>query len=261
VLTFDDVNPRYRYETLIDGHMSIFDHELFHNLQRNISLNAGRPDSAKWKFFTEGQAVLAAAVARSELGQENQPNYAPRANQFLRKELNKSYAKLDPYQAALYWRFLFEQCGGAEQPAIGMQIIKRSLEELYVEERTKNDIVPEMPGVMDRALAGSACPFQTYEDSLIAFARANYALRLENGRCAKEDFAQCGERYYDPDRIYMNPALEARLHYHGAALTYVVGQRLCAPRRRGQRLPCATRAARLSPLPCLWTARDVTGWR
>jgi hypothetical protein len=107
---------------------------------------------------------------------------------------------------------------GVEDPAAGMQIIQRSLRELYAEERTENDIVAEMPSVMDRALAGSACPFQTYKDSLIAFARANYALRLENGRCGATDQTECTAGYFDPKNAYIEPFLTADVDFSGGTL-------------------------------------------
>jgi hypothetical protein len=63
-------------------------------------------------------------------------------------------------------------------------------------------------------------PFRTFEESLIAFARANYALRLENGRCTAPDLATCGDLYYDPDKMYMDPPLEAELNYDTTRLTH-----------------------------------------
>ena len=57
------------YDTLTDGAMSTFHHELFHNLQRNISLrnggegNVGGAENA-WQFFSEGTAVLASSVGQ-----------------------------------------------------------------------------------------------------------------------------------------------------------------------------------------------------
>jgi hypothetical protein len=73
---------------------------------------------------------------------------------------------------------------------------------------------------MDRALARTGGPFHTFAESLVAFARANYALRLENGRCTTSDLTECGGLYYDPDHVYADPPLEAVLDYSGAALTY-----------------------------------------
>lgn len=225
LLTYDDNALGFQYDRLIDEHMSSFQHELFHNLQLNISRHARSGIFEHWKFFTEGQAVLAESVGQSELEQEKQANYISRANQFLRTGSNKSYAKIDPYQATIYWRFLYEQCGGidrdgVEHPAVGMQIIKRSLEALYAEDRTADDIIEKLPDVMDQALDGSSCPFQTYENSLNAFARAKYALRLENGRCGTADLVECGTIYCDAGDVYIDPWLEAELGYAGSQLTY-----------------------------------------
>jgi hypothetical protein len=77
-----------------------------------------------------------------------------------------------------------------------------------------------MGSVMDAALARADGPFETYEESLIAFARANYALRLDGGRCVMADLAECGGRYYDPDGTYPTPALEAVLEYAGERMDY-----------------------------------------
>lgn len=225
LLTYDDNPLGVQYERLIDEHMSSFQHELFHNLQLNIGRHAGSANFEHWKFFTEGQAVMISSIGRGDLATKDGDNYISRANQFLRTALNKSYAKLDPYQGALYWRFLYEQCGGidkngVENPAIGMQIIKRSLEALYAEERAADDIIERLPDVMDRALGGSFCPFQIYDQSLIAFSRANYALRLENGRCGMAGLSQCDIGYYDPGHMYTDPWLETELTYSGGVLNY-----------------------------------------
>jgi hypothetical protein len=57
---------------------------------------------------------------------------------------------------------------------------------------------------MDRALAGSSCPFQTYEDSLVAFARALYAVRLDGGTCIEPGIPKgCG--FHDPYEQYQEP--------------------------------------------------------
>ena len=73
---------------------------------------------------------------------------------------------------------------------------------------------------MDSAFARFDGPFSTFEESLIGFARANYALRLENGRCKIESFTECRGYYYDPNDSYVNPPLEAEIGYNGSLLTY-----------------------------------------
>jgi hypothetical protein len=73
---------------------------------------------------------------------------------------------------------------------------------------------------MDATLARLDGPFRTFEESLTAFARANYALRLENGRCIDSAVASCEGRYYDPDEMYVDPPLEAQLVYDGAHKSY-----------------------------------------
>jgi hypothetical protein len=86
-----------------------------------------------------------------------------------------------------------------------MQVTQRALTVLYagdvVDIRSSTDLVGAIPTVLDQALAGSSCPFQTYAESLTAFARALFALRLEGGRCtAPRTPAGCG--FYAPSDQY-----------------------------------------------------------
>jgi hypothetical protein len=221
------------YDTLTDGLMANFHHELFHNLQRNIHLHSGGSgvvDGGEdaWQFYSEGTAVLASAVGQPR-GQFSQSlranssvgNYMGYANNFVAlsggggsPDLNTSYGKIYPYRAAIYWRFLYEQCGGmvdgAKDQAAGMGVIRRALTALYsgdiVDIDSSTDLVGTLPEVMDRALAGSSCPFQTYSESLTAFARALYGLRMEGGRCAEPGRpAGCG--FYDPNGQYQVPSV------------------------------------------------------
>ena len=76
---------------------------------------------------------------------------------------------------------------------------------------------------MNRAFQRVDGPFHSFEDSLIAFARANYALRLDvelGGCCPTAEIGACGGRYYDPEHKYVDPPLEAELFFDGAPLTY-----------------------------------------
>jgi hypothetical protein len=228
------------YDTLTDGIMSTFHHELFHNLQRNIDqVNGGDGGVAgeedAWKFFSEGMAVLASSVGQPavQFARTTVPRaYMSKANNFvaggglLGGDLNTSYERMSPYHAVIYWRFLYEQCGGmkdgVEDPAAGMQVIRRTLMALYagdiVDAGSSTDLVGKVPEIMDRALGGSSCPFNTYEESLIAFARAIYALRLDGGRCIEPGSpAGCG--FYDPDNLYNDPPLST-ITYIGTTITY-----------------------------------------
>jgi hypothetical protein len=215
------------YDTLTDGILSTFHHELFHNLQRNINLNSGGDGDVDgqgdaWQFFSEGTAVLASSVRQpaAQFAQAfGEPTYVLNTNRFLGNDslpgdLNTGYGRIFPNHAAVYWRFLYEQCGGMrggiENPAAGMAIIRRVLTVLYsgdiVDISASTNLVGAMHGIMDQALAGSACPFQTYEESLLAFARAIYALRLEGGRCTAPGTPDgCG--FYDPNNQYLYPPL------------------------------------------------------
>ena len=207
------------YETLADGIVSAFHHELFHNLQRNINLNDGGSGDASgehdaWLFFTEGTAVLASSAGQpaAEFAQIAAGRaYMSYANEFLagggyRGNLNKSYRKLSPYRSGIYWRFLYEQCGGMkdgiEDPAGGMQVISRTLTALYskhiVDISSSNDLIGKVPEIMDAALDGSSCPFQTHAESLVTFSRAIYELLLEGGRCTGPG-TPLGCGFYDPN--------------------------------------------------------------
>ncbi len=221
-----------RYDTLTDGLMSAFHHEMFHSLQRNINQkNGGDGDvggkAGDWQVFSEGTAVLASSVGYSSVqfspGSEVRA-YISNANRFLGSngllgDLNTSYERMYPYSTVIYWRFLYEQCGGmtngVENPAAGMQVINRTLTVLYsgdvVDISSSTDLVRTIPGIMDRVLQGSACPFQTHEQSLTGFARAIHALRLDDGRCtAPGGPAGCG--FYDPHNLYRDPPVSTITH-------------------------------------------------
>jgi hypothetical protein len=225
------------FATLTDGFLSTFHHELFHNMQRNISLNSGGDGELggaqnAWQFFSEGTAVLAASVGQPR-GQFTQTlparTYISYANGYVWRGggrtggLNVRYGDIDPYQAAVYWRFLYEQCSGKDpNPAAGMQVIWRALNALYsgevVDIRSSIDLVEAIPEVMDRALADSPCPFQTYESSLVAFSRAIYALRVDGGKCIEPGVPEgCG--FYDPYDQYAQPPV-SEITYAGTDQEY-----------------------------------------
>jgi hypothetical protein len=67
-------------------------------------------------------------------------------------------------------------------------------------------VVPALPAVLDRALAGSTCPFQSYEQSLVVFAQAVYRLRLGGG-------------FHDPHRQYPIPPVDT-VPYAGGEVAY-----------------------------------------
>jgi hypothetical protein len=231
---------KVEYDTLTDGLMSIFHHELFHSHQRNIHQRYGgdgRVGGAKnaWDFFAEGTAVLASAVGQRDVEFSQTQGlraYTFNARVFLGRagrspgDLNKSYEQMYPYDAVAYWRFLYEHCGGmsdqVEDPAAGMQVIRQALNVLYasdvVDIGASTDLVAKMPAIMTQALEDSPCPFRTYEDSLQAFAGTIYALRLEEGRCTAPGFPRgCG--FYDPQGLYTDPP-HSTILYAGEAMTY-----------------------------------------
>ena len=220
------------YASLTERLMSSYQHELFHNIQRNIGLHySGNGDvSGKdlaWQFFAEGTAVLASTVGEFDAefaGGPGESYYVLNANKFIGGDgfygkLNKRYPEMDAYSPAVYWRFLYERCGG-------MQVVREALTTLYsgevVDIQTSTDVVANLSLVMDRALAGASCPFTTYRESLNAFARALYALHVEGGRCVSlGQPGLCG--FYDPNHKYNGPTIN-QLTYTGTPLIYNVAE-------------------------------------
>ncbi len=228
------------YETLTDGVMSTFHHELFHNFQRAIAFASGGSGDvdgkdAAWQFFSEGMASFVPTVAQRQVqfSQSRQARaYIAKAVQFVggrgfAGEMNTSYTDLNPYHSAMYWRFLYEQCGGmtggGENPGAGMGVIRRTLQVLYsksvVDIDSSTDLVGNLPGIMDRALSSpeaASCPFSSYADSLANFARSIHALRLVGGRCTMAGApSRCG--FYDPSSLYSEPVVK-EVSYSGGKL-------------------------------------------
>src|SRR5215212_2626961 len=217
------------YPTLTDGIMSVFHHELFHNQQRNLSLHFGETgniagENKAWELFTEGTAVLASLVGQPAVQFEPSTrlrSYLTRANSFIGSDgvfggdLNRDYQEV-PYHFAIYWRFLYESCGGIkygiEDPVTGMTVIRHVLETLYgkkvVNMNTSTDVTEALPRILDVALkATPSCAFHSYNESLIHFSRAIFLLRLEDGRCPTSGSStDCG--FYDPRKLYLTPPAE-----------------------------------------------------
>jgi hypothetical protein len=213
------------YDTLENAYAVAFAHEFFHLMQWNVRLSSVRPGSYWLNLFIEAQANLAASLQYPEIelgkagvGHQGR-EYIRAANRFLTQRLNTSYADLeaDPtarYDFALYWRFLYEQYED-------MVIIRVALEEMA--RHYDAGSVSSLRAAMDATLGRLGGPFRTFEESLVAFARANYALRLENGRCTETHMAECGGLYHDPDGVYVDPPLEAVLDYGDGDATDNVG--------------------------------------
>jgi hypothetical protein len=218
---FSSNNAFQAYDTLASAYRAVFAHEFFHLMQWNTLLHTGHPTNL-WISWIEGQGRFASTVQypQLELSHQhlviNESAYASGANRFLSEHLNRSYGEIEAnrsfkYDGALYWRFLYEQYDG-------MDIIRAALEEM-----ARNYIpldVGAMQRAMDTAFARVDGPFRNHEESMIAYARANYALRLQNGRCTSPYPSECGGRYYDPETIYHTPALESELDFRGEQVTY-----------------------------------------
>jgi hypothetical protein len=218
---FSSNNSFQAYASLADGYRAVFAHEFFHTMQWNTLLSSGRPNNL-WISWSEAQGRFAASAQYPELeisrdrAISGDSAFSSAANRFLAGDLNTSYHALETdrgnkYDAALYWRFLYGQFKD-------MGVIRASLEEmtLYYDP----DDVAAMKKVLDAAFIRFDGPFQSFEESLVAFARANYALRLENGRCVETSFLECAGGYYDPKWVYVDPPLEVALHYYGALEAY-----------------------------------------
>jgi hypothetical protein len=210
------------YDTLENAYRAVFAHEFFHTMQWNVILNSGCSPH-KWNnVFIEAQGKFAPSVQYPELEllrthlESVRSEYSGAAQRYLDQRLNDSYRDMEAdltnkYDAALYWRFLYEQYGD-------MDIVRAALEEMACGYQT--NIEAGLAPVMNATFARFDGPFRDFEDSLIAFARANYALRLAHGRCVSTGSGVCGDEYRDPHLMYADPPLEAELTYAGSALTY-----------------------------------------
>ena len=144
-------------------------------------------------------------------------------------DLNNSITEMTPYHSALYWRFLYEKCGGmtngSHLPQVGMRVIRQTMSLLYsrkvVDIHASSDLVANLPEIMDQVLASpaaNACPFRSYAGSLAHFSQAIYGLRLEGGLCpAPESANSCG--FYDPKKLYSQPS-SANLVYSGEGTNF-----------------------------------------
>jgi hypothetical protein len=221
------------YDSLLDGMMSTFHHELFHNLQRSLYQHFGLDREGNWDMVTEGMAMVASSVAQPEVQFAQtwgRRAYLSSASAFIGEEgwsegqLNHSYAEI-AYDGSPYWRFLYEQCstaGGREDPAAGMAILRRTMAALYARDAAQTlspaAFVEHFAAIVDEALAGQTCPYQSHEESLVAFARALYALRLEGGRCTEAALpAGCG--LYDPGDLYPRPWVDT-IAYAGQPVSF-----------------------------------------
>jgi hypothetical protein len=211
-----------RYDSWENAHRVLFAHEFFHMAQWNVLLHSGRPTNYWLNTFIEAQAEFAVGVQypELELGKSHllagSSAYGNSANLFLAERLNTSYRDLEAntiskYDLALYWRFLYEQYGD-------MAVIRVALDEMA--RNYQPDLLETMAPAMDATFKRLGGPFQGFEESLSGFSRANYALRLENGRCVEPDLANCRGRYYDPHNHYISPPLETELTFDGTPASH-----------------------------------------
>jgi hypothetical protein len=210
------------YASLADAYKAVFAHEFFHLMQWNVLLNTGQATNYWQYVFIEGQGMFAPSVQYPELALHRdgltaeQSPFAAHASGYLARRLNGSWRGMESdgehrYDAALYWRFLYEAYGD-------MRVVRFALEEMA--RHYSPDVLTGLEPAMDATFARLRGPFHNFEQSLIAFASANYGLRLENGRCAVMDTSQCTGRYYDPERMVGHPVLETDIQYDGFGRAY-----------------------------------------
>ncbi len=220
LLSHDEVLERYR--SLEDGFKIVVAHEFYHLAQWNVRLSAGQAASQWTNVIVEAQAIAASTIQYPELElsrahlSSTKSQYSASAERFLEKRLEASYAQLEAeqvnrYDAAIYWRFLYERYGD-------MRVYRSALEELA--RRPAAESAASLSAIMDAALSRVKGPFESYEASLLAFARANAALLVEEGRCMAQDRSKCGEWYHDPQRMYTTPSWEEILYYRGSELEH-----------------------------------------
>jgi hypothetical protein len=231
---------RAEYDQLVDGLMSTIYHELFHNLQRNIHQHQGGSGDVEgyqrqWGFFSVGQSRIQFGVQGSRRAYMAKAAAFLGSERMLGSDLNVSYRNIPASYAAFYWRFLYEQCGGMyggiEDPAAGMGVIRRILESAYsvdiIDIASSIELVEALPAVIDSGLsdlATTACPFHTHRESLIAFSRAIYALRLQSGRCREPGLPPgCG--FYDPNELYPRPPADV-VSYAGSPVVHTETEQL-----------------------------------
>ncbi len=210
------------YDSLEDWVLTMFSHELFHNQQRSINQEQGGSgvidgEFEAWEFVTEGTAVVAASVYNPQLGFEPgtaDGPYFSRAKKFIAggqntgSDLNASFTDISPYEAAIYWRFLYEQFSGLqngrENPAAGMAVIFKTLETLYADKNLLAIQLEELPTglaeLMDRVFSElDDSPFTDFRSSLLAFHGAVYGLGSDQPDLQSSTTAA---GFYDPqDRL------------------------------------------------------------
>jgi hypothetical protein len=207
-------NSFQAYDTLESAYKALFPHEFFHLMQWNVLLSTDHPYNY-WQSWLEGQATVVPTIQYPEVAHST---YTSVVNGVLTQGLSNSWYELeaDPkqwYDGALYWRFLYEQYHGPE-------IFRAALEKMaHHAHQGAGDAVTSMKNAMDAVFACADGPFGSFDESLAAFARANYALRLANGRCAAEP-SKCAGSFYDPEQEYADPPLAAELDYEGDLLNY-----------------------------------------
>jgi hypothetical protein len=211
-------NSFQAYEKLADAYKALFPHEFFHLMQWNVILGTGQAYSdlpnSYWHSWREGQATVAPTIQYPKL---THSTYRSVADRVLTQGLGNSWHEMeaDPnhwYDSALYWRFLYEQYAD-------VRIFRAALEEMTHHTQSAGDVVTSMKRAMDAAFARTAGPFGGFDESLVAFAQATYALRLANGRCT-EELTLCAGSLYDPEQGYAEPPAQAELEYEGTRLNY-----------------------------------------
>ena len=175
------------YSSLTDWVLSIFSHELFHNYQRDLSLVAGRNGSTEgqysaWEIVSEGTALLIESLTREALGFADgiagNP-YSVRAEAFSERLGSNSdltelpFDQMSPYEMVVFWRYLYERSRsnttGVNAARAGLEIIRQTLETLYLDAQLLNIQEDQLPASFENLLLRVLG--RDYTDDLDAFGR------------------------------------------------------------------------------------------
>lgn len=158
------------YSSLTDWMLSIFSHELFHNQQRNLSLQAGANGSTEgqhsaWEIVSEGTALLVESLTREVLGFSDGSGgnpYSVRAAAFysrldsISEQDGLPFEQMSPYEMVVFWRSLYDRsrgnAAGVQGTRQGLEIVRQTLEILYGDPRLLNIDKDQLSAGFDRLM-------------------------------------------------------------------------------------------------------------
>ncbi|MBN2088313.1 VWA domain-containing protein [candidate division KSB1 bacterium] len=181
-------------------------HEFAHGIQYTYAPNYGRiwGDSGQW--IREGQARFIPSV-QYEAEEYNSPDhfFPVDANDYLQNYLNKSLKEMS-YRYCLYWRFLFENHNPLLTDRGKIKVIENALTETAKCFEMGLDPIAGAQQAMDDAFDGRVGQFESFDESLESFAKANYMLKLDDSDPNQK---------YDHVSIYSDPRIEITKTFKG----------------------------------------------